>query len=691
VRFGHSFRLVLAVLLLVAVVQGGPIGITRYSGPDFPYSAGFFALTTRNELFAPTRAGTYSRTSVVDDGQVDTYSGGEPELQPWSGFETEVSAADPAVFYAHVGSASNGRIDVVRVIEDHCEVLRTIQFRVPVGAQFVDFVGVKLDRHGSDVVFFTAGSNFALSAILDTDGDGLADTILDRDNNGYDDHIRFGDFSILAVSGDGTGYGIEFENNDFPLSDRFFAMTVRDTDGDIVPDTPAWLTDPRGRRELPGVTSPFGSGAVDEGTGRIVLNYRTFYGALEIDGDGFPLAQAPRLVPRGLEGGSGSRLNIRTYYHPALLPDGSAAAFLRVTDLDTDVDSDGVYVFDDRDFSGQAELYSRDLGEVFPALTTATRQFDPPEYPGIPSAHELTELEVGDGGNEHVTFADFGIWPDGRPFSFRQAGVERTSVDVSANGLLSFVGPITASPSLASLDATPGLVAPAWSDQWDTSQVRVFAGCAPVQRRFADGSGSAALSFVVEWRGLISPNGKRTSIRCLLLEDGSFRVDYGAMEIGDMPIVVGYSTDGAGAIVTDDLSDNSWGGQPAGTLDEAKLGEEFGAAKPFDLAHKWIRFAGYGDVRGPRPEIVSAVLKKGNKIQMKAAGSNIQPDATLVVDGTETFELAKSATGSKWVVTKKARSTPGATSVADIWDDGAAHSIVVVNPDGGRSQELSLE
>jgi hypothetical protein len=317
-------------------------------------------------------------------------------------------------------------------------------------------------------------------------------------------------------------------------------------------------------------------------------------------------------------------------------------------------------------------------------------RFDPNELIVRPSAHELRELRISNAGSANAIFADFGIWPDGRAFTFRQAGVERMSVDVSATGLLSFAGSVSASPSLATLDATPGLVAPAWSDQWDTSQVRVFAGCAPVQRRFADGSGSAALSFVIEWRGLISPNGKRTNLRCLLLEDGSFRVDYGAMEIGDMPIVVGYSTDGAGEIVSDDLSDNSWGGSPTGTLDEAKLGEEFGVSKPFDLAHKWIRFSGYGDVRGPRPELISVALKKGNKIQMKATGSNIQPGATLLVDGAESFELAKSATGSKWVVTKKARSTPGATSVSDIWDDGAPHSIVVINPDGGRSFSSEL-
>jgi len=677
----------LVVAVLVAVVQAGPIGITRYSGPAFPYSAGFFVHSLTYDDPSLSRVGTFVCSTSASNRLVDVVLGSETELKGWNGLETEPSAVDPTVFYAHAGHSSTGRIEVIRIAGDYTELLRTIPLRRPIGDTFTGFLGVKRHPNGSDVVYFYV-SGIGMGAIFDGDGDGLADTVVDRDGNGVDDIVKFEGFKVIAVAGDGTGYGFEYERPGFPLPDRIFALTIWDTDGDLIPDTPAWLSDPRGRREIPGVLPSFYAGAVDDGTGRIVIGYRGFYGALEIDGDGFPVGQAPRLIPQGRDGGTGPDLSIRSYFRPAILHDGSVASQLLVTDRQSEADYHGVYVFDDRDFNGLAELFARDLGEAFPALTL--QSFDPPEFAGLPSVHELTELRAFAGGHETITFADFGIWPDGRAFTFRQAGVDRTSVTVSLDGLLSFAGPVTAAPSLAALAANPGLVAPAWSDQWDTSRVRVFAGCAPVQRRFADGSGSAALSFAIEWRGLVSPNGKRTSLRCLLLEDGSFRVDYGAMETGEMPVVVGYSSDGPGELVTDDLSDNSWGGQPAGTLDESKLSEEFGAAAPFDLSHKWVRFSGYGELRGPRPELVDIVLKKGNRIQMNNAGSNIQPGATLVVDSTETFELAKSATGSKWTVKNKALSAPGAKSVESIWSDGAAHSVVVVNPDGGRSLATEL-
>ena len=686
-RFGHSFRLVLTVLLLVAVVQAGPIGITRYSGPDFPYSAGFFALSHSVAEPRPIRAATFVDTEGTR--AANYYAGSEPEdATGWSSAACIASAVDPAVFYVHSLNGDNG-IDVVRRVGSHNQVLRTIPFRRPFGNTFLYFAGVKRNRSGADVVYFRA-SSLGLAAILDRDGDGLADTVLDRNNDSYDDHAVFGDYALHAVSGDGTGYGFEFVNVAFPSIDRVYAYTVRDTDGDLVPDTPDWPGDPRGRVEITGVDGfPLGDGMVDDGTGRLVLGYGKYSATLEVDGDGFPAPDSfrPSIVVHE-DGGIPFVTRLDLGGRPTILSDGATFGFFIYLNDSTSLDASGIYVLDDSDYSGSTDISLSSPGELREAVSRL--RFEPNEQIVRPSSHELAELQISDSGSTNIRFADFGIWPDGRAFSFRQAGVERTSVNVSLNGLLSFVGPVAASPSLATLDATPGLVAPAWSDQWDTSKVRVFAGCAPVQRRFADGSGSAALSFVVEWRGLISPNGKRTNLRCLLLEDGSFRVDYGAMEIGDMPIVVGYSTDGAGAIVEDDLSDNSWGGSPAGTLDESALGEEFGAATSFDLAHKWIRFAGYGESRGPRPELIGVALKKGNRIQMKASGSNIQPGATLVVGGMETFSLAKSAAGSKWVVTKKARSTPGATSVAEIWSDGAPHSIVIVNPDGGRSVSLEL-
>ena len=665
---------------LTAFAAAGPIAISDYSGPRFPYSASFHTLS---EVTGDgSTIGRYGYWLNTGENRSITHFRGDPSSSKSYYYET-VSKADPNVVYQ--GSAPLFR--VLRFDGTTWNEIDTIPLHYPVHNSFVSFVSVISDRDGADMVFFEPSFG-AVSVIVDTNGDRIADKILDRNGDTFDDEIKLGDFSqSSAVSDNGTLYGVTSGPSSTPGYDRVVIHTILDTDGDLVPDTPAWPADPRGRVEFLAVRGGVGAGSIDSGTGRFISESSLGVpSSFNIDGNGFPIPGSNRELLVYIPAPD-STLSTYSTDPQTLQHDGSMASYwIHLDDYRVPEDTNhGIYVLDDADFDGICRITNDSTTELLPALTE--KMFNPTERPGIPSVPELTELRSFAGGSQSVTFADFGIWPNGHAFSFRQARVERPSVTVSLDGLLSFAGPISASPSLATLDATPGLVAPAWSDQWDTSQVRVYAGCAPVQRRFADGSGSAALSFVIEWRGLISPNGKRTSLRCLLLEDGSFRVDYGAMEIGSMPLVVGYSTDGSGAI----LSDNSWGGSPAGTLDEAKLGEEFGAAKPFDLQHKWIRFAGYGDIRGPRPEIIGVALKKGNKIQMRATGSNIQTGATLVVDGTETFELAKSGTGSKWVVSKKVVSTPGSRSVSSIWSDGKPHSIVVVNPDGGRSTTTELQ
>ena len=684
-------RLAVTICLLLASLSAfaiaGPIGISDYSGPRFPYSSSFYSGTYSSSSGLSIRVGFW----MDDQGlRSATRFHGDPDSLA-SGFPETGSASDPSVLYVYTFR----KIHVIRFDGVEWQQLHEIPLHFPIQNTLVSFITVIPDRDGADLVFFRPQLD-SIAVVIDTDGDGIADKILDRNGDSFDDEIKFGDFNVTVVGPSGMGYGFDSEIRPFPNSPLYFINTILDTDGDSVPDTPAWPGEPRGRAEI---DLPYGSGTegvVDFGSDRLVFG-RNLPAVIDLDGDGFPIPTSCRRIPIAFETIPGDEDGGNANEPQRLLHDGAMAAywvyFGDTSEANNPKDPNhGVYILDDIDFDGIITFRSRSNpveSELRPALTQ--KMFDPAESPGTPVVPCLTELRSFVGGIQAITFADFGIWPDGRAFSFRQAGIERTTVTVSLDGFLSFVGPVTASPSLATLESTPGLLAPAWSNQWDTSQVRVFAGCAPTQRRFADGSGSAALSFVIEWRGLISPNGKRTSLRCLLLEDGSFRVDYGAMEIGSMPIVVGYSTDGAGAIISDDLSDNSWGGQPAGTLEEAKLGEEFGVAKPFDLQHKWIRFSGYGDVRGPRPEILSAVLKKGNRIQMRATGSNIQTGATLVVDGTETFELAKSGTGSKWVVSKKATSAPGSRSVASIWSDGQSHSIVVVNPDGGRSTTTELQ
>lgn len=671
-------------LAVAFAAAADPVGITRYTGLRFPYSAGFW--TAGYERDAPAIR-TIRRSCWIDQagtGSVSHYFGAKLDYE-YSNSGYTVSAVDPTVLYVE----DYDGIRVFRIADDRYSLLHTILSNPPTGPRYYHCLPARLDRNGGDILYL-ATADYAFSVAVDTNGDRIADTMIDRDSDGHNDHLSFGRFSLVAVDNFGTAYLLGSEERPDPPYFMTVIYTVLDTDNDLIPDTRAWPENPGGRADLPQLDGFSYYADLDPGAGRLVLNPLGFpFGVVDLDGGGFPIGTSYHLVGSTVESGSPPYASASPIGGPVFLHDGSMAGDWYFRFYDSTEPNDGVHLLTDDDFDGRITIaQGAPYGEIHPALTV--RQFDPVERSGSLSIPELSELHPMDGQPTTAQFSDFGIWPDGRAFSFRQAGVERTSVDVSANGLLSFVGPVTASPSLATLEATPGLVAPAWSDQWDTSQVRVFAGCAPVQRRFADGSGTAALSFVVEWRGLISPNGKRTSLRCLLLQDGSFRVDYGAMEIDSMPLVVGYSTDGAGAIVTDDLSDSSWGGSPAGTLDESALGEEFGSAKPFDLAHKWIRFSGYGDVRGPRPELIDVVLKGGKKIQMRATGSNIQPDASLLVDGSETFELQKSASGSKWAVTKKAVSTPGAKSVASIWADGAAHSIVVVNPDGGRSSVIVL-
>jgi hypothetical protein len=185
------------------------------------------------------------------------------------------------------------------------------------------------------------------------------------------------------------------------------------------------------------------------------------------------------------------------------------------------------------------------------------------------------------------------------------------------------------------------------------------------------------------------------SMRLLLYSDGSWRTDFGSFsELGGMPLVVGYSGPGSHpAEEAVDASERAWGDPWAGTRDERAAGEEFGPGKPCDLGHLWVRWAGYPerkDPASPPPSILSPVLRNGVKITMLAAGSNIAEGARLVVDGVEAFPLARSASGGKWVVGKRAVSAPGARTVQQIWSDGQPHAIRAVNPDGEASAPVAI-
>jgi len=94
------------------------------------------------------------------------------------------------------------------------------------------------------------------------------------------------------------------------------------------------------------------------------------------------------------------------------------------------------------------------------------------------------------------------------------------------------------------------------------------------------------------------------------------------------------------------------------------------------------------------PMIVAPAYKKG-KIVLQANSSNIESGATLEVSGggaadTQTFPLVKNAAGTKWIVKKSARSTPGGQSVDEVLPAGASVTLVVRNPDGTPSASASL-
>jgi hypothetical protein len=309
---------------------------------------------------------------------------------------------------------------------------------------------------------------------------------------------------------------------------------------------------------------------------------------------------------------------------------------------------------------------------------------------------ELTELAFAGTWSANA-FRSFGVFPEGESFTFRMGSRDFDQFSVSKSGLLSFVGQVSAPASHKSLHESHGVIAPAWSDGWDTSQVRVFAGYAPANTSFVDGA--RVLAFTVEWRGLRLPSwedGRFVSMRLVMFSDGSFRTDYGAfepVELADHRFVVGYAGPGnhqqTGSL---DLTDHSWGSAPAGLGSERVITEEFGPGKQSDLGHVWVRWTGYPERLDPAtpPMVINARLAKRRKIVMTANWSNIQPGATLTVDGTETFTLMVNAAGTKWIVKSSARSVPGDRTVRAVWRDGQAHSVVVTNPDGDQSTAVIL-
>jgi hypothetical protein len=92
------------------------------------------------------------------------------------------------------------------------------------------------------------------------------------------------------------------------------------------------------------------------------------------------------------------------------------------------------------------------------------------------------------------------------------------------------------------------------------------------------------------------------------------------------------------------------------------------------------------------PAVIAPAYKKG-KILLQANNSNILPGATLEVTAPEAAEpeiFTLTSKGSRWIVKKKARSTPGDLRVDDILTPGTTVTLVIRNPDGTPSAPAEL-
>jgi hypothetical protein len=87
------------------------------------------------------------------------------------------------------------------------------------------------------------------------------------------------------------------------------------------------------------------------------------------------------------------------------------------------------------------------------------------------------------------------------------------------------------------------------------------------------------------------------------------------------------------------------------------------------------------------PNVVGLQFKKRG-LRFQAAGSNVVAGAVLIVDGGETFALELN--GDIWVVGKNVTSTPGNKTVRDIFVSPSTHTVVVKNPNGGRSAPVTI-
>lgn len=713
----------MAAMLVIAAAVGSAAAqgfrtLEAYEGVKFPTSAGVWAsLYDPYGLPNPTSGHNWGPVLDVDGDRladVSELSANPGSLgQPFGEFfgVPIPSPSDSDVWYLYRSNASGPNLDIfthsiIRIDRTGSDLAFRREYTLPVSLDneataspglrpsirsWTGIAAIRRTSAGEDAILVTAReasiSGFTLTtkfAVLFLDPDSGTTAFrwsaVNDQMNGYE-------MVTMDDRGNGIARKVEFNAPSGPYnSDQSEALyRVTDSNGDFVPDT---LDVSSAILDLaPNVRTAYGAGDLDYGTDRAMFgaSFPFFY---DLDSFRRPIPGSERSVVR-LEDG----VFTWSSRQPFMGRDGQVADVLVRGDgfCPNGFDIAGSAVWTDTNFDGQSDNLRTD-----PIVETASvvSQCDFGEiqiYFGGHAIPELTELEPA---TQSLTFRDFGEYPGGVAFRFRFGSKDFESVAVRPDGVVSFGAPVTGPASRASLAAAHGAIACAWSDEWDTSSLRLYAGYVPMTTSFR--TGEPVHAFAIEWRHLRregwTPD-RYVSMRLLLFSDGTFRTDVGSLtELSDMNIVTGYA--GPGAHLVDesvDVSSHSWGGQPAGSTGERVLAEAFGPANPIDIHHAFYRWTGYPeriDPAAPAPVLVSPQLKGGKKIVLRATGSNIQPGAILVVDGSESFALAKK--GAKWVVTAGARSQPSGRSVRAIFSDGSAHSIVAINPDGESSEPESL-
>lgn len=707
---------VFAPLLLLATTISGTAAARdygpypSYEGPRVPASAAVFSslATSASSLNATFRTGYF--LEVDGDGKADVVDEIEIDPQPFGVgtlWAVYVSPSNRNLYYALAekndgNPGTQGILAIERTPTGYRLVVPFValpqgvhELRGPgasiarLRGRWTGISGVRRLPDGRDalLVVATQGNVFNptpfRSSFAVLVGGGAHGAVADHWAGASRLSIELPYVEAMTLDGSGRVLARRVASDRSPAQNTEL-FTIRDLDGDALPET----VDAGSVLPEPGQIFSAGPADVDVGADRLVMLFMLT--TADLDSLGRPVSKR-RMTPA-----TGGGQPIADLYDLHVAADGSMVGY----GPGVQVDRNGIHRFRDVGFDNVVNAFEF-LSPEEHFYVVFDDEF-PNNFLNFSEAPPLEHVPLP-GGSATIRFRDYGEFPGGEAFSFPFGSFEGSrheSLVVGANGTVRFgsSAPVSGPASAEALRSLQGVIAPAWSDAWDASRTQVFAGYAPVQTGFDQRS--RVLAFVVEWQGMRNrawPDlgvdaTRQFSMRLVLFSDGTWRTDYGALgDVTGTPFVVGYSGPGlAATTATLDASAHSWGAAPAGTGSERFLAEAFASGN--DLGHRWLRWSGYPtrlDEPGPAPVLAGLRVKKG-KLLIPAAGSNIVEGARAIVDGVETFALGRNAAGTKWVVKKFAVSTPGGRTVAQIWSDGAAHSVVVENPDGARSAPASV-